>query len=57
MQGAKKGLIVNSRDICKGANRAAVRAFAHNNLRDTLKPKLRARKCAKRRKRSGHRRR
>ena len=30
MQGGKKGLFVNSRDLCKGAQKATVKFTAHN---------------------------
>jgi hypothetical protein len=48
MQGAKKGLIVNSRDICKDANRANVKMDGQNGKVNDVKPKLKA-KCGKRR--------
>ncbi len=41
MQGGKKSLIVNSRDICQGKNRAEGRLFAHSGKRSSIKPKLR----------------
>jgi hypothetical protein len=49
MQGGRKGLIVNSRDICHGANRALAALAAHNNRRATLRPRLGARCGAHRR--------
>jgi hypothetical protein len=42
MQGGKKGLFVNSRDICKGANRATARLTAHNGKAHNFRPLLRA---------------
>lgn len=48
MQGGRKGLFVNSRDICKGANRAAVRTRGHNGARTVLRPKLRPAGCKQR---------
>lgn len=46
MQGGRKGLFVNSRDICGAPNRALARTVAHNGVRKTLRPRFRAR-CAK----------
>jgi len=46
MQGARKGLIVNSRNLCAARSRAQVRLDAHSGKRRTLHPLLRAR-CAK----------
>ena len=40
MQGAKKGLIVNSRNLCAGANRANVRLDGHNGASRVLRPAL-----------------
>ena len=57
MQGGKKGLIVNSRNLCAAKNRAAVRLDAHNGKRLKLNPVLQPRcKRAHRAKRSAHRR-
>ena len=58
MQGGRKGLIVNSSNICKGHSRASARLNAHNGRLDTLRPKVRA-QCGRepRVERSGHRRR
>jgi hypothetical protein len=42
MQGGKKSLIVNSRDICAGANRANVNFMAHNAKRFAFRPQLKA---------------
>jgi len=50
MQGAKKGLIVNSRNLCGGANKADVELEGQNGKAYEFKPKLKA-KCGK----SGHR--
>jgi hypothetical protein len=49
MQGGRKGLIVNSRNICRAAGRAEARLEAHSGRRATLRPKLRA-QCGKQRK-------
>ena len=49
MQGGKKGLIVNSRNLCRGTFRARAKLNAHNGRRRTLRPKLRA-SCGKKRK-------
>jgi hypothetical protein len=58
MQGGKKGLIVNSRNLCTGRNRAGLRFFGHNGKRANLRTPVRAVGCEKRRKarRSSHRR-
>jgi len=58
MQGGNKGLIVNSRDICRAKNRANALLRAHNGRRAKSRPLLRAAGCEKRRaRRSSHRRR
>jgi hypothetical protein len=49
MQGAKKGLIVNSRNLCRGENRAAVRLRAHNGKARNLRPVVKASGCGKQR--------
>jgi hypothetical protein len=49
LRGGNKGLLINSRNICTGTNRATVRATAHNGSRATLRPKLRARCRGKKR--------
>jgi hypothetical protein len=56
LQGGKKGLLVNSRDICAHTYRAKVRFTAHNGLTRTIKPKMRASCGRKKRKarRRGH---
>lgn len=46
MQGGKKGLIVNSRNICKLPGRALVQFDAHNGREHTLRPLLQA-SCGK----------
>jgi hypothetical protein len=46
MQGAQKGLIVNSTDLCAGKHRANVRLDGHNGKQATLKPLMRA-QCGK----------
>jgi hypothetical protein len=43
MQGARKGLLINSRDICKARPRATVRLAAHNGRRLVRRPELRDR--------------
>jgi hypothetical protein len=45
MQGAKKGLIVNSTDLCAKAHRADVRMGAHNGDRYTVHPRVAAGGC------------
>jgi hypothetical protein len=42
LQGGKKGLLVNSRDICERTYRATVKFKAHNGKRRTVRPKLKA---------------
>jgi hypothetical protein len=56
MQGGKRGLLVNSRDICKRANRAIVKYTAHNGATFESRPALKP-GCPKHGKRkAGHRR-
>jgi len=50
MQGAQKGLFVNSTNICKGRNRARANAKGQNGKRRTLRPVVRATKCKRHRK-------
>ena len=58
LQGAKKGLVVNSTDLCARAHRAAVKATAHNARVESLKVPVKPSCGHKGRKRhSGHRRR
>ena len=38
MQGGKKGLVVNSRNLCGSVQRAVVRLRAHNGRRITRRP-------------------
>jgi len=61
MQGGNRGLLVNSRDICKRPYRATVRFAGHNGRRHTIRPRLIAdcKKGKKKRKakRSAHKRR
>ena len=45
MQGAKKGLIVNSTDICKGAHRVNALFNAHNGASFSATPPLQATGC------------
>ena len=47
MQGARKGLIVNSTDLCKRANRADARFGAQNGRRAKGRPAVRAVGCGK----------
>jgi hypothetical protein len=42
MQGGKKGLIVNSTDLCKGRHRADVELTAHNEKATTIHPEMKA---------------
>jgi hypothetical protein len=45
MQGAKKGLIVNSRNLCAGKNRARIALEAQSGKRRNLSPVMRASGC------------
>jgi hypothetical protein len=45
-QGGKKGLLVNSTNICRGSHKATVKFGGQNGRTYTLKPKLKA-KCGK----------
>jgi hypothetical protein len=42
MQGGKKGLLVNSRNVCKSVNRATAKFSGQNGKRVTLRPRLRS---------------
>ncbi len=56
MQGGKKGLLVNSRNICQHKNRATVKMGAHNGDVFEARPVLRAscpKKAAKQKRRGG----
>jgi hypothetical protein len=55
MQGGKKGLLVNSRNICRQKNRATVRYTAHNGKAYELRPPLRA-QCGAAKKHRRHKR-
>jgi len=55
MQGGKKGLIVNSRNLCHGKNRAVVRLAAHSGKRTVQRPVLRPQCKRRKAKRSSHR--
>jgi hypothetical protein len=50
MQGGKKGLLVNSRDVCAGTFRATVALEGHNGRTHTARPAMRNGKCGKGRK-------
>ncbi|HEY5815376.1 MAG TPA: hypothetical protein VIS95_03445 [Solirubrobacterales bacterium] len=52
MQGQRKGLIVNSRDLCGGANRANAAFSAHNGRRASGRPPVAAAGCGKAARRS-----
>jgi len=47
MQGGKKGLIVNSTNLCQGSHRAKADLSAHNGKRLTLRPPMRTSSCTK----------
>ena len=51
MQGAKKGLIVNSTDICAGKHRSNARFSGQNGRSHKIKPPVRATGCHKAKKR------
>jgi hypothetical protein len=55
MQGGKKGLIVNSVDLCAAKHRATVKLTGHNGKRYNTKPELKASGCKKRKKRKAER--
>jgi hypothetical protein len=46
MQGGKKGLLVNSTDLCKGTHRAEVSFDGHNGKQKDFRPELKA-QCGK----------
>jgi len=54
MEGGKKGLLVNSTDLCKGKHRATVDFTGHNGKVHNFKPVLQA-KCPKNHKRHNKR--
>ncbi len=47
-QGGKKGLVINSRDLCAGANRAKVQLKAQNGKRRSMNPVVKANGCGRR---------
>jgi hypothetical protein len=47
MQGGKKGLLVNSRNICKTVARATVKYTAHNGAALRVRPALNVASCSK----------
>jgi hypothetical protein len=57
MLGGKKGLLVNSRDLCKSVNKATVRFTAHNNRSASMRPVLKnsCKKASKGKKSGRHR--
>jgi hypothetical protein len=48
MQGGRKGLIVNSTNLCASTNRARAKLTGQNGRIDNVKPALRAAKCTRR---------
>jgi hypothetical protein len=50
MQGGKKGLLVNSTNICKGKNRAIADFTGHNGKKDLFKPLVKGASCKRGRK-------
>jgi hypothetical protein len=57
MQGGRKGLLINSRNLCKSTNRATVQMDAHSGKAHDFRPVVKAKCKAKDKKRRGHRRR
>ncbi len=57
MEGGKKGLIVNSTDLCGGTHRANASLAAHNGKVFDTKPPVRATGCKKHKKHGAHRKR
>jgi hypothetical protein len=53
LQGGKKGLLINSRDICKSVARADVYYTAHNGASYSVRPKLRVPGCKAKKKGQG----
>jgi hypothetical protein len=47
MQGGRKGLIVNSTNLCKGIHRATAKLSGQNGRASTLHPVMRTTKCGK----------
>jgi hypothetical protein len=47
MKGGKKGLLVNSTDLCKGTNRAIADFTGQNGKKHVFNPVLVARGCTK----------
>jgi len=47
MKGGKKGLIVNSTNLCKGTHRATVKLRGHNGKQSNYKTPLKATGCKK----------
>lgn len=57
LQGGKKGLLVNSTDLCKGKHRATVDFTGHNGKVHNFKPVLQAKcKGGKHKRHKAHRR-
>jgi hypothetical protein len=57
MKGGRKGLLTNSTDICRGSHRATVAMRAQNGRVASLRPKLVAGGCGKKKpgKKKNHR--
>jgi hypothetical protein len=54
MQGGRKGLLVNSKNICQGTNRSLAKMTGQNGKAFESKPVLKNSKCTKHKKKSGH---
>ena len=50
MQGAKKGMVINRRNLCDRASRANVQFAGHNGKQFTANPVMRADGCGGKRK-------
>jgi hypothetical protein len=55
MQGGKRGVLVNSANLCKAKQRAKLRMTGHNGRRSSTKPLVRASGCAKKQRRRAER--
>jgi uncharacterized repeat protein (TIGR01451 family) len=54
MQGGKKGLVVNSKNLCAGKNRAIANFTGQNGVPRTFRPVVRPTGCHRKRKRGHH---
>ena len=56
MQGGKKGLLVNSRNICAHHYRARANMKGHNNRRNQFSPAMSNSRCNKKSRKRNHKR-